>query len=109
MAANCSDSVVGNSEPFLLLCVCVCVSFFLLCEHDERSFAKGNKAGCVSVSSNWVEFECFSERTRCTVEGWSPRGPRVEEEGEAIVMKESSNNVCLPFFLPLASLWKQNI
>lgn len=21
--------------------------------------------GCMSISSNWVEFECFSDRTRC--------------------------------------------
>lgn len=24
-----------------------------------------NNIGCASVSSNWVEFECFSDRTRC--------------------------------------------
>lgn len=26
---------------------------------------KRNTVGCVSISSNWVEFECFSDRTRC--------------------------------------------
>lgn len=24
-----------------------------------------NNIGCASISSNWVEFECFSDRTRC--------------------------------------------
>lgn len=26
---------------------------------------KRNNVGCVSLSSNWVESECFSDRTRC--------------------------------------------
>lgn len=63
---------------------------------------KRNNAGSVSLSSNWVESECFSDRTRCiwkdgALDG-GMEGSGGVEEGEAMVMKESSKRVCLPCF-----------
>lgn len=57
-AANCSDRAVSSPSS----------SSFCIWEHAERSFAERNTVGCVSISSNWVEFECFSDCTRCTLE-----------------------------------------
>lgn len=60
---------------------------------------KRNNAGSVSLSSNWVESECFSDRTRCIwKDGALDGGMEGEAEGEAMVMKESSKRVCLPHF-----------
>lgn len=65
-----------------------------------------NNIGCVSISSNWVEFECFSDRTRCIWKDGALEGGESGREGEAIMMKESSKSVCLLF---LASHLKKEI
>lgn len=46
-----------------------------------------NNVGCVSISSNWVEFECFSDRTRCiwkdgALRGWGWGGWGVSNHDE---------------------------
>lgn len=62
--------------------------------------------GCVSILSNWVEFECFSDGTRCMWKDGVLEGGERGREGEAITMKESSKSVCLLF---LALLLKEEI
>ena len=56
---------------------------------------KRDNIGCVSILPNWVELECFSDRTRCIWKAEALEGGRGWRRGrEAIAMKESSKN-CL--------------
>lgn len=94
-------AIMGNSGllRFLFFCLSLSFLFFLFLTRlgTWRMFiCKRNSVGCVSISANWVEFECFSDRTRCM---WKDEALEGGERGrEAIMMKESKKNVCLLFF-----------
>lgn len=79
------------------------ISFFYLSSGNMTNVHLEREAtlAVLTFLSNWAEYECFSDRTRCVQEDGALKGDG--SEGETNMMKESSKSVCLLF---LASLKK---